>query len=143
MSKQFERIAAFLSDENKRHSAIMQPYILSSEQAQRAPEGCIALWRSNRFLAQIYAKENGAQHFSINRMQIDTGTGRWLEGITWEELQRVKSEIGFGDRDAVEIYPPDQDVVNVANMRHIWLLDHPLRFAWRNDERKAALFGLI
>lgn len=28
----------------------------------------------------------------------------------------------------------DKDVVNVANMRHIWVLDEPLVFAWRHAQ---------
>ena len=31
---------------------------------------------------------------------------------------------------AVEVFPADDQVVNVANMRHLWVLPEPLPFAW-------------
>jgi len=35
------------------------------------------------------------------------------------------------DADAIEIFPADMDVVNVANMRHLWVMAEPVEFAWR------------
>lgn len=92
-------------------------------------DGCVEVRRNNRFLIQIFGVTNGAQRITINRTMIDVDTGGWVDGITWEEIQRIKRDIGFGPQHAVEIYPPDDDVVNVANMRHIWLVDAPA-FAW-------------
>jgi hypothetical protein len=36
-----------------------------------------------------------------------------------------------GDKDAVEIYPADKDIVNVANMRHLIVLPAPFPYTWR------------
>jgi hypothetical protein len=58
-------------------------------------------------------------------------TGRWLDGITWDELQHLKMLAGYGDRVAVEIYPPDSEVVNIANIRHLWLLNEVPTFMWQ------------
>lgn len=127
MSKLYREQAAYLVRENRNHPPQMVPMDLTET---IPPEGCIAAWRSNRFLAQLYAPENGAQRISICRTMIDTDTGRWVDGITWDEIQEVKRQIGFGDRAAVEIYPEQTSIVNVANMRHIWLVD-ALPFAWR------------
>lgn len=33
--------------------------------------------------------------------------------------------------DAGEVFPAESDVVNVANMRHLWLLREPPPFGWR------------
>ena len=38
---------------------------------------------------------------------------------------------GFGDRDAVEVYPADNAIVNVANMRHLFVFENPLPYVWR------------
>jgi hypothetical protein len=38
--------------------------------------------------------------------------------------------VGFGAADALEVYPRDGDVVNVANIRHLWVLRDPLPWAW-------------
>jgi hypothetical protein len=63
----------------------------------------------------------------LNRRQ------RFVDGIAWEDLQRLKAEIGKGDYCAVEIYPRDRDLVNVANMRHLWLLPEVPGYCWSDD----------
>ena len=86
--------------------------------------------RSRRFLLQEFAEPNGVIRLSISRSTLRRD-GRWEDGITWDELQRLKAEAGYGDRFAVEVYPADTDVVNVGNLRHLWILPEPLAFAWR------------
>ena len=46
---------------------------------------------------------------------------RQPDGITWDELQSIKNQIGYQDFLAFEMYPPEKDVVNVENMRHLWI----------------------
>jgi hypothetical protein len=88
----------------------------------------IAVFRSSAFIAQVFAPANGGQRISVCRTSI-TREGDWREDISWEELMSVKADCGFVDRWAVEIFPPDANVVNVANLRHLWITDKPL-FAW-------------
>jgi hypothetical protein len=95
------------------------------------PPGLLRVWRSRDFLVQLYAEQGGFRRLSVSRTSVDVKTQRWEQGITWEELQRLKREAGFGNLDAVEVYPRDCDVVNVANMRHLFLMDELLQFAWR------------
>lgn len=94
-----------------------------------APDRLLEVWRSSRFLAQVFAEEGGITRISVCR--ITQRAGQWEQGITWDELMQVKREIGHADDEAVEVYPRDRDVVNVANMRHLWLLTEPLGFVWR------------
>lgn len=94
------------------------------------PDGLRKVYRSRDFLVQEFI-DNGHTRLSVARSAVDVSTGRWKEGISWDELQRLKREAGYGNFDAVEIYPKDRDVVNVANMRHLWILETPLPFAWR------------
>lgn len=101
-----------------------------SEWPRREP-GMIALYRSNRFLVQVYVENNGVVRLSVCRTEINN-RGQWQENIAWEELQEIKNQCGYEHFDAVEVYPRQKDVVNVANMRHLWVFDEPLRFAWRN-----------
>lgn len=124
MSKLFKQQAAYLIQENKKFTSELVMVFGAM------PYDVISAWRSNRFLVTLYRPANGAQRITINRTMVDTGTGHWVDGITWQEIQNIKSAIGFADHDAVEVYPADRDVVNVANMRHIWLVDR-LDFAWR------------
>ena len=87
------------------------------------------VWRSRDFLVQLYTHE-GTPRLSVNRTSMG-GNGRWLDGITWDQLQEVKRQAGFGDRWAVEVFPADESLVDVANCRHLWLLDGPPSFAWQ------------
>lgn len=90
----------------------------------------IAVWRSRAFLVQVVEEGNGIIRLSVNRTSMNTWTGRWDDAITWDELQRLKRECGYGDQDAVEVYPADRDVVNVANIRHLWVMPSALPFKW-------------
>jgi len=41
--------------------------------------------------------------------------------ITWDDIQAIKDQFWPG-RVAVEVFPPHRDIVNVADMRWIWVL---------------------
>lgn len=93
----------------------------------RAP---LRVWRSRDFLVQEFAADSPAMvRLSICRTAM-LGD-RWQDNITWDDLQRLKRECGYGDVDAIEVFPADVDVVNVANMRHLWIMASPIEFAWR------------
>lgn len=88
------------------------------------------IWRSREFLVQLFVdRPSGMNRLSVNRTEI-FGDGKWKDGITWDDLQRLKREAGFGAMQAIEFYPPDEDIVYDANIRHLWLMDQPLSFAW-------------
>lgn len=127
-----ERRAALrqLARDNAAMPDLMQP--VRPEHWPEAMRGVVsAVFRSRHFLAQLYVEASGVMRLSVNRTTTDPQGVRWVDGITWDELQRVKTECGFGDQWAVEVYPPNDDVVNVANVRHLWLLPEAPEFAWR------------
>ena len=86
----------------------------------------IRVWCSRRHTVVHYP--DGRLSCSIAQLGED---GRFKDGISWDDLQRLKREAGFGDRWAVEVFPPDEDIVNVANMRHLWLLGDAPPFGWK------------
>lgn len=90
----------------------------------------LCVWRSKRFLAQLFSDKDGGMRLSINRTEWDERQGQWRENISWDELQALKAEAGFSGCWAVEIFPADHAVVNVANMRHLWLLAEAPDYAW-------------
>ncbi len=97
-----------------------------------APPTIMRVFRSRDFLVQEYEPPSAHVIARLSICRTSISGNRWKDGITWDELQRIKSEVGYGDVDAVEIYPADGDVVNVANMRHLWVMDARIPFAWRN-----------
>ena len=89
----------------------------------------MSVWRSREYLVQVFEPKNGGQRMTVSRTSVEAGM--WRDGISWDELQLLKRQCGFGDFWAVEIYPADADIVNVSNMRHLWILAFPPDFAWR------------
>jgi len=89
-------------------------------------------WQSQKYLVQLYeAPPTDAARFRLTVCRVTLNAqGRWDDQLAWEELQAVKREVGFGSWYAVEVYPPDQHIVNVANMRHLWLCEKPLQIGW-------------
>ena len=74
------------------------------------------------------------EHLIIHRMEVDLEQDRWRDGITWDELQDLKSQCGRGDELAVEVYPKDKNLVNKSNHRHLWIIKNPeeLPYVWAN-----------
>ncbi len=89
------------------------------------------LWRSRDYLLMVY-EDKGYTRLSILRVVLDP-MGHWADGIRWDDLQRLKAECGRGDRWAVEVFPPAALVVNVANMRHMFLLREPPPYGWHGS----------
>ena len=83
----------------------------------------------------VLVRFQGYTRLSICRTGADTDTA-----MSWEELQKVKSLCGFGNLDAVEVYPRDSDVVNTGNVRHLYIFEHPLKFAMRVQPGNSAPF---
>lgn len=86
----------------------------------------IKVFKGRGFLVQV-RKHNDTIRLSINKVKHHFEDGRpiWEDGITWDELQAIKNECGYADKWMCEYYPPEEDVINVANIRHLWLMDKP------------------
>mgnify|MGYP000184382511 CR=1 FL=1 len=103
------------------------------ESLRTASHAPTRVWRSRHFLVQEYSEARPVNvRLSVSRTTLDGD--RWKEGIGWDELMHIKAAVGYAGFDAVEVFPAERDVVNVANMRHLWVLAEPLPFAWRSDQ---------
>ncbi len=40
----------------------------------------------------------------------------------WRDLQEIKNMLAGPEREAVEIYPPESELVDTANQYHLWVL---------------------
>jgi hypothetical protein len=97
----------------------------------RGPAQRIGVYRSRDFLIQIFVEDaNAMTRISVNRTEVNKSL-QWRDNITWDELQFIKRHVGFSGCWAVEIFPDDAHVVNVANMRHLWILPEPPSFGWK------------
>ncbi len=121
----------FLEDQCTKWPAHLTPVPTQQWPLHSRPDGLAAVLRSNKFLVQIYFETPAALRLTVCRTELDD-QGRWKEGITWDELMQLKREAEFGSEWAVEIFPPDSDIVNVANMRHLWVLPGKPAYGWSN-----------
>lgn len=119
-----------LAEDNKRWPPYLVPVPREEWPALHRVGPIVEVWRSRTLLVQVREPRNGAQWVSVNRTALDD-TGRFRDGLTWDELQEVKRQIGRGDRWAVELYPADDEVENINNIRHLWLLDEEPPFGFR------------
>lgn len=126
----------FMEQENAKWPAELTPVPESDRPPSPGPCRLLGAWRSREFVAQLYEEGGGIVRLSVNRTHVDPATLRWVDGITWDELQALKRQAGFGDRFAVEVYPADADIVNVGSLRHLWILPEALPFSWRRGGRK-------
>ena len=95
-----------------------------------------AVFRNRNFLAAIFMDECEGQsvcRLTVNRTELFQD-GNWIDKITWDELMAVKRGIGLRDHWMVEVYPEDAEIVDVANMRHLFLVPQP-PFAWTKEGR--------
>lgn len=70
--------------------------------------------------------EDGSMHLSFKRN--DRAAVR-----DWRHFQAIKNEVAGAEREAIEIYPPESELVDGANEYHLWVLppdaQSPLGFA--------------
>jgi hypothetical protein len=71
-------------------------------------------------VSELLTEAGSVVHLWIRRH--DESTTR-----SWSELQRIKDELVGRDRTAVEVFPPADEVVDQANMFHLWVLPAHLR----------------
>ena len=71
-------------------------------------------------------------------IRLDVVKKDFTDGITWDELQEIKRDCGFGDKDAIEFYPKDIDVFNTGNVRHLFVIDNDMGLIRRGESNGAA-----
>lgn len=64
---------------------------------------------------------SGVRHFAVSSLS--------GERPSWHEMQRIKDELAGPSTTAVEVYPPKHEIVDDADMFHIWVLPGDLNFS--------------
>lgn len=128
MGKIQQKIIRHIKAENKKYSNNLIKLDLKDLPPRKGVIFPDELWRSNRFVVQVFFED--FIRLSINRTMVDDH-GDWLEGITWDELQKIKNQCGYKDKAAVELFPPVNDLVNVANLRHLFILKELPSYLWK------------
>lgn len=88
-----------------------------------APAGLKRCYLNDLYSVQVYEQQTEwglVTHLMVRRH--DEGPIR-----DWKHMQRIKNEIVGRDRCAVEVYPAESEVVDQANMYHLWVLPEGFR----------------
>jgi hypothetical protein len=74
------------------------------------------VWLNDRYqVLERRANEAGLLHLSIHRH--DRRAVR-----DWRELQQIKNEVAGRERCAIEVFPPESQLVDTSNEYHLWVL---------------------
>lgn len=120
--------AAALRQESSRYGRRFVDIDTGDLHPDRAP--LVRALRNKDWLIQIF-DDQGHTRLTVCRARLAPNGQRWAEGITWDELMWLKAEAGYAAAWCVEVYPPDNEVIDVANMRHLWVLPEPPAYGWR------------
>lgn len=122
----------YMETDNKKYDLRSFTEIPIPEKFIGNPKSPFKIFRSRDYLVQLF-KDSEHVRISVNVTRIKD-SGHWEEGISWETLMEIKRLLGYGDFDAVEVYPRDADEVNIANIRHLFILNDSLPFIWRSKK---------
>jgi hypothetical protein len=100
----------------------LQPDAQRRAAAYPACRAIVAFWQNNRISVQHYRVQSAwgeIEHLIVRRND--------EEPIhDWHVLYRVVREI-FPGRTAIEVYPPDEELIDQANIYHLWVLPEGFR----------------
>ena len=75
-------------------------------------------WVNNRYSVQL-SSYDGDDGVAMLHLWIRRHDGAMTN--SWADLQRIKNEVVGRDRVAVQVHPPDDELVDSANMAHLWV----------------------
>ena len=87
----------------------------------------LQVWLNNRFVVLVYARQYECSPGSAVALQLAIRHNDESEIRGWDDLQRIKNEIVGEHRVALEVYPAASNVIDQANMRHLFVLPAGVR----------------
>lgn len=79
-------------------------------------------WRNRLYDAAVIHFEDESAHISFKRL--DRAAVR-----DWRHFQAIKNDIAGAEREAVEIFPAESELMDGANQYHLWVMPEGRRFA--------------
>lgn len=99
------------------------------------------VWASRTWTVMLYrsSDEIGGDEIRDEGIECRISVRRTDGGIdiSWTDLQKIKADIGRADRWACELFPTERDLVDVANLRHLWLYFGTPSFGWKKSARRS------
>ncbi len=92
------------------------------------PLGLKRFFSNDRYSVQIYERHN-AEWGTITHLMIRPHDCKPVHN--WQHFQRIKNELIGAEAIAVEVYPAESELIDDANLYHLWILPdgfpHPFR----------------
>lgn len=97
------------------------------------------LWMSHSYIVQGFHEKDGVVRLAVGRNP--KNSDRHADSIGWDELQAVKAACSYGNFEAIEIFPPEDDAQPAGGMRHLWIFPKTMRLAqtWRKSGHQMSL----
>lgn len=92
---------------------------------------CHACYKNRVFAVLARNDVTGVVHLGVSSLSGNRPT--------WPEMQRIKDEIAGEDATAIEVYPPKTQVVDEADMYHLWVIRGKLPFGLHIKARPVGL----
>jgi hypothetical protein len=139
-TKQDKKLLSLVRRNLRRDNLAFPPRLVEVEENNwpemilMSPDRPSRVLRSRFYLALLFEE---TVPFRMSVCISDIGSdGLWKDGLTWDDLQDIKRQAGFGEWWGFEAFPSEDKVVNVANMRHLWLFPQGLPFCWGVEEKQ-------
>lgn len=94
-------------------------------------DGC---YLNNRYSVQISALVAGGQEMLHLRVRRHDGA----MPRSWADLQRIKDELVGAERVAVQVFPAASELVDEANLAHLWVFPEGYRLPFGLHSRRAS-----
>lgn len=93
----------------------------------RGADGAQKCWKNNLYVV-LWVPGSMTEWGPLDRLMIRRNDGG--VGIPWAHKQRIKNEIAGPERVAVEVFPAADELIDNANLYHLFLLpeEFPFRF---------------
>ena len=85
---------------------------------------------NDRYSVQFY-KRNTTEFGEVTLLMIRPHDGRPVRD--WYVFQRIKNELIGAERTAIEVFPPESELVDDANIYHLWVLPENCKLSFRID----------
>lgn len=106
----------------------LNPMLVLVHQQTGSPEPDEAWW-NDLYQCVVYHYPSGMTHLSLKRH--DRAAVR-----DWRHFQQIKNEIVGPERTAVEIFPPESELVDAANEYHLWVFPEAVELPFGFHERE-------
>ena len=128
------RRAAYKQERAERRSGRWSPWRRASEEmvarAYELSKDCWlrevhTVWTNGWMNVSVRTIHHNAMGFAVDHAFLRTAL---QDELTWKEKQRIKDELFGENRMAVEVFPRKTDLIDAADLYHLWVFPEGYRF---------------